>query len=1176
MSALNMQHGTGVFTGDPNGPSILHLRQNYNMLKSELKLKPNANLNDNDMYNFMMKFLGGGARDQAADLERRMRKELRDKNAASLDQYVRDRDAYTHAKALYDALPAAEKAEATAPQPPSPHEEEEVYDRPIERFWEMMEKLYPEKSTTRMDEFRNFTMKSGETMASLVQRMQSLRIALDRPEEMSVFKLLAAIRPAELGKEVTRQLHATGVEVEDWTVESVGQIAIRLDRATTQANLWSTTSSAGTAATTRSGPVRTQFGNAAPSGKRFDPRGCHNCGEVGHIARFCRKPATVKGGMAQTTSAPQKGNNRECYHCGAPDHFAGQCPKKRAERAQPGAAKMWCSYHKRDTHNTADCKAMQSGKTAPKPHANARAAQTADPGEEVPKPTMAQLLELWDAHHNSTAYMAQTYTSAPSARVVSVHSDVPRNAVNKDEKRRGPLSDMPLSFRPKDFWSTPAQPLLAPTATTDEMTATPEVTPVLDDVPTAESETTQAPEPAPTPATDTTASPVCPSPLEVAQPMPASFQELPTDAPSRQGTNYGPSVPPTAVVVPTENLPFQRGKPLRGLRSAAMDNLYDVNNPNLGALLSHLPGAYHSDRTTGFHRSPRVDNSGKRPAMLVNGRVLHNLLLDTGAEAVIAGRASATAMGIAPDMISRGAIKIRTCTGALTERLDQTKQPVRFTLNPGTPEEVTVMAHVVILNADVADTLIGMSVMGPLEMVPDLRKKRVKYYLEEEAGTRKCFLPCKFPIDYSSLLPTSRVLQAYGGIVIPIMPTPNNAENIYVACARLEAHRKEMLAEITDNFDRNIRVLAKADPQAPTHTNTAYSHITRLNHMFVDKREAFSTVGPGMVVVELFSGLMATTEALLRQGVKIRKVYACEIDDKTRKIATRRLAVLHAMFPQLLSVEAFKDCHDALGHDVSKINRRDLARIEKPDLVVAGFPCQGFSRAAARALGLRDSRTSLFEDAVRVVHQINDIWGGSVGYLFENVDASDHPQDDVREEFNTVVKGVLGRGFAFDAVAVGSYAHRHRHWWTNLVPSNLMLAMVERRSKHRKPDQIVQNILQPGHTAQTARHDRAPGRHSVNVVGQPLRAFATFVTVRGSYAYRAGQHSLIRQANGTWDEPTALERERAMGFMDNTTKVCPSISEADRRRILGSTMDLHALQFLVGGIQCFQMAMFSD
>ena len=254
-----------------------------------------------------------------------------------------------------------------------------------------------------------------------------------------------------------------------------------------------------------------------------------------------------------------------------------------------------------------------------------------------------------------------------------------------------------------------------------------------------------------------------------------------------------------------------------------------------------------------------------------------------------------------------------------------------------------------------------------------------------------------------------------------------------------------------------------------------------------------------------------------------------------------------------------------------------MAGLERPDLVVAGFPCQGFSRAADYSLGLRDMRTVLSEEAVRIVHLINEIWPGKLcAYLFENVDASDHPQHDVRDEFNNVVKGVLGHGFAFDAVAVGSYAHRLRRWWTNLVPSNLMNEMVEKKFKHRDPDQYVQRILEPGRRAQLAKHNHAPGRHSVNVPGQPLRALSTFVTVRGSHAYQFGQQSMIQKADGSWDEPTALERERAMGFMDGTTHVCPSISEADRRRILGSTMDMHSLHFLVGSIHYFQAAFFND
>jgi hypothetical protein len=167
--------------------------------------------------------------------------------------------------------------------------------------------------------------------------------------------------------------------------------------------------------------------------------------------------------------------------------------------------------------------------------------------------------------------------------------------------------------------------------------------------------------------------------------------------------------------------------------------------------------------------------------------------------------------------------------------------------------------------------------------------------------------------------------------------------------------------------------------------------------------------------------------------------------------------------------------------------------------------------------------------------------------LFENVDATDHPQEDVRDEFNKVVRRLLGPGFAFDAVAVGSSAHRHRRWWTNLAPNNLLLEMVEKKFKLQKPDQYVRKHLEPGRQAQNARNSAAPGKHSVNVPGQPLRAFSTFVTVKGSHAFRPGQQSMVHDTStGLWDEPSALERERAMGFMDNTT-CAPSLTEADRR-----------------------------
>jgi hypothetical protein len=420
-------------------------------------------------------------------------------------------------------------------------------------------------------------------------------------------------------------------------------------------------------------------------------------------------------------------------------------------------------------------------------------------------------------------------------------------------------------------------------------------------------------------------------------------------------------------------------------------------------------------------------------------------------------------------------------------------------------------------------------------------------------------------------------LRVYAGAVILRLQSPYTPEEVVEGKRRMADFQAQSVLETIDLFEQSRHALNIAPASRPAITMADYKHLRPLDVGVIDKRANLSTNGAGMVVIELFSGLMATTEAMLRQGITIGKVYGCELDAKTRQMSEKRLHTLHQVFPDQLSEDAIQGCHSALPQIVKDITGEHLASLEKPDLVVAGFPCQGFSRASGHALGLRDSRTKLFEEAIRVVHLVNNIWPGhECAYIFENVDASDHPHDDVRYEFNNVVKRVLGPGFAFDAVAVGSFAHRVRRWWTNLAPGPLIIAMVERKYQRRNPDQYAQRVLEPGRQAQNAHHARAPGKHYVNVPGEPLRAFATFVTVKGSYAYRAGQQSLVQTNTGIHEEPTALERERATGFMDNTTRVGPAILEADRRRILGGTMDMHALTFLIGSILCFQGAFFTD
>jgi hypothetical protein len=101
--------------------------------------------------------------------------------------------------------------------------------------------------------------------------------------------------------------------------------------------------------------------------------------------------------------------------------------------------------------------------------------------------------------------------------------------------------------------------------------------------------------------------------------------------------------------------------------------------------------------------------------------------------------------------------------------------------------------------------------------------------------------------------------------------------------------------------------------------------------------------------------------------------------------------------------------------------------MERPDLVVASFLGKGFLHISKKvSLGLRDTRTLRnLEEAVRVIHLINSLWPGSLcAYVVETVDATNHPQKDVCNEFNNVVKRILGPGVSFDPLDVSSDAYR--------------------------------------------------------------------------------------------------------------------------------------------------------
>jgi hypothetical protein len=93
----------------------------------------------------------------------------------------------------------------------------------------------------------------------------------------------------------------------------------------------------------------------------------------------------------------------------------------------------------------------------------------------------------------------------------------------------------------------------------------------------------------------------------------------------------------------------------------------------------------------------------------------------------------------------------------------------------------------------------------------------------------------------------------------------------------------------------------------------------------------------------------------------------------------------------------------------------------------------------------------------------------------------------------------------------------------------------------------------------------------VNIVGEPLKAFSTFVTLKRSDAYRSQAQSLVTTQHQQLEPPTLCERERAMGFMGGMSQsLTPSLDESTCLRLLGGSMDLFQLTFLFGSILAFQ------
>jgi hypothetical protein len=132
---LSLAPQAGLFTDEPGGPSLMHLRQNYQALMTELKLKPNSDrLTREDYFHLLVKMTAGGARDQAGALERRLIADLKERNAAALRNYERDLADYERQKVVWDATLADRRVANNEPKRPDKPAPLTEYASPVDAF----------------------------------------------------------------------------------------------------------------------------------------------------------------------------------------------------------------------------------------------------------------------------------------------------------------------------------------------------------------------------------------------------------------------------------------------------------------------------------------------------------------------------------------------------------------------------------------------------------------------------------------------------------------------------------------------------------------------------------------------------------------------------------------------------------------------------------------------------------------------------------------------------------------------------------------------------------------------------------------------------------------------------------------------------------------------------------
>lgn len=155
--------------------------------------------------------------------------------------------------------------------------------------------------------------------------------------------------------------------------------------------------------------------------------------------------------------------------------------------------------------------------------------------------------------------------------------------------------------------------------------------------------------------------------------------------------------------------------------------------------------------------------------------------------------------------------------------------------------------------------------------------------------------------------------------------------------------------------------------------------------------------------MSLFDGISCGVVALDRAGIKVDAYYASEIDKNAIAISEKN----HKGIVQL--------------GDIARWREWDVPWPEI-DLIIAGSPCQGFSRAG-KCLNFKDPRSRLFFVFVEILNHVKEL-NPQVMFLLENVKMKNEWRDVISEHLCVQPIEINSK--------LVSGQHRVRAYWTNI------------------------------------------------------------------------------------------------------------------------------------------------